>query len=111
MEITSSFAVDDLLDCIGYGRRKAKSSRSIAWEMDKSERFVRRLIEQARRDGFPIMACGDGYFLPNLADPDEMARYERFLAKEKRKAETLMANICIAESYLRRFKAEAGYGI
>lgn len=97
MEKASSYAVEELIYCIGTGKRHAKTSRQLAWLMDISERRVRMLIEQARHDGYLIFAYGDGYFIPDFTRPEEHTMFKRFLAREKRKAETHLANVCLME--------------
>lgn len=97
---TSSFAVDELLVCLGTGREHAKTDRFLAQLMDTGKRRVRKLIEMARRDGYPIVAGENGYFLPDLNEPKDRAFVERYIAREKRKAETLLANVAFVQRCL-----------
>lgn len=83
---TSSFAVDELLVCLGTGREHAKTDRFLAQLMDTSTRKVRRLVEMARRDGYPIVAGENGYFLPDLNEPRDRAFVERYIARGKKKS-------------------------
>ena len=65
-----SFDVTELINCLGYGRRKAVSRAELSFLLDKSDREVRKLVEEARNCGYVIISLGThgGYYLTNNVD-------------------------------------------
>lgn len=79
-----SFDVTELINCLSYGRRKAVSRRELSLLLDKPDRQIRLLIQEARNCGYVIISLGHrgGYYLSN--DVDEIHAYylqERARAK------------------------------
>lgn len=65
-----SFEVTELISCLGYGRRKALSRFELSYRLDKSDRQIRKLIEEARNCGYVIVSLGKrgGYYLTDNVD-------------------------------------------
>ena len=64
-------------DLLHHGATNAVSARELSRILGWQPREVTRAVEYERRHGTPILACGNGYFLP--ANDVETDRYLRGL--------------------------------
>lgn len=70
-----------IIDFIPYGRENAKTAEELADTIGTSEREIRRMINEARREDVVLnMQDGNGYFRPT---PEEKALAERWLKQEE----------------------------
>ena len=53
-----------ILDLIPIGEGRAVSMHYLASILNVETRDVRRMVEEARVDGYIIATCEDGYFIP-----------------------------------------------
>ena len=85
--VPESFEVTELVSCLRYGRRNAVSRQELVFLLDKPDREVRRLISEARNNGYAIVSLGQkgGYYLTN--DIDEIHAY--YLQEQARAASIL----------------------
>lgn len=85
--VPESFEVTELVSCLGYGSRNAVSRQELSCLLDKSDRDVRRLIEEARNCGYVIVSLGGrgGYYMTD--NVDEIHAY--FLQEQARAASIL----------------------
>lgn len=62
----SDFHIDELMATLKHGHENAVSRHRLCYEMDMSDREIRKLIEKARDEGCLILnnQDGKGYFLP-----------------------------------------------
>lgn len=56
------------MSLIPYGEEKAKSMRELSRECGVSPRELRKIVENARRDGMIIASSESGYFVPSSAE-------------------------------------------
>ena len=76
----------DIVDYIPEGNDGARISlREIGERIGLSSRDIRRAVENARNEGIPILADGNGYWISH--NPEEIARWK---AKIKKYCKTLM---------------------
>lgn len=63
-----------MIDALRHGRRNAKTLAQLCSATGIASREAQLLIEEARRDGVPVLSCSDGYFL--ASSPDEARLWE-----------------------------------
>ena len=70
-----------IIDFIPYGKENAKTAEELADTIGTSEREVRRMINEARRENVVLnMQDGNGYFRPTEKEKDLA---ERWLKQEE----------------------------
>ena len=85
--VPESMEVAELVSCLGYGRQNAVSRFELSCLLDKSDREVRKLVEEARNCGYVIISLGTpgGYYLTD--NVDEIHAY--YLQEQARAASIL----------------------
>lgn len=80
----------DILDYIPVGRKKAVKRNELKRMTGINDRYIRLAISHARRK-MPIlnMQKGDGYFIPDMNDPEDV----RLLVKYVRQEESRLKSI------------------
>lgn len=93
----------NIVDLIPKGKRNAISRDRLLFEckmcgLTKSDRGMRRLIEDARKSTVILnMQTGDGYFRPEKEDLPELRHY---IAQEKDRSLSIMHNLKMANALL-----------
>lgn len=92
--------IECLVSHLGRGRENAKKRWQLVQEIGLSDRQVRKLIELAQQEGYPVINYQDGagYYL--AADDRELVRYQRqeiaranAIIRKARKMEVSYGNI------------------
>ena len=74
----------DILEYIPTGRKNAVKRKALAEITGIDDRYIRLAIAQARRKK-PIlnMQNGEGYFIPNMNDPEDVRLTVRYVRQEE----------------------------
>lgn len=102
--VSESRGLPRLLRAIPYGHENAVTRSKLVWLLDMSDRKVRELIEQARRQGEIIINRQDGNGYYRSDDIDEMERQYR---QDTSRALSILAR----RKTLRRRLKEAGRSV
>lgn len=100
----SDFRINDLMATLHKGQSNAVSRKTLAQQMDMSDRSVRALIEKARDEGCLILnkQDGKGYYLPDGLD-DVFEQYKQ----DTNRALSILKR----RKTMRKMLKEAGYKI
>lgn len=49
----------------------------------RSDRVLRKMIEEAQSNGDIIINLGDGYYRPDFSKPDEVQEYRHYIAQKE----------------------------
>lgn len=92
--------VEMLVAALGRGRENAKKRRQLSQDLGMSDRRMRKLIELAQQEGYPVINFQDGAGYSLAADDRELVRYQRqeiaranAIIRKARKMEVCYGNI------------------
>lgn len=76
-----------LLACLKEGKKNAITRKSLVERLQVNDRELRKMIQELRNEGFPILSSADnaGYYLPDNGDTGEHECLE-FIAQQKSRA-------------------------
>lgn len=69
----------DIVKHIGFGRNNAKSRKELCDELQLSDRLVRRLIHDERIRGLAIINVGNGYYIPDMRDEEDIEELKEYI--------------------------------
>lgn len=69
--------IERLISHLGRGRENAKKRWQLCEDMQMNDRQMRRVIELAQRDGYPVINFQDGAGYALAKDDEELIRYQR----------------------------------
>lgn len=99
----------NIIELIPYGKRNAISRQELltecAWHgLTDSDRAMRRLIEDARKDNCILnLQSGRGYFRPTKEDLPELKHY---VAQEHKRSMAILHNLKMANKLLEDYEHE-----
>ena len=77
-----------IVNLIPKGKDNAISRSWLRYALGTSDRQVRKMIAQAREDGYLIINTGKGYYIP-----DDVADLIRFYRREKKRAISIFVRL------------------
>ena len=90
-----------IVSLIPKGKDNAISRAWLIWALDTSDRQVRKMIAQAREDGYLIINTGKGYYIP-----DDVADLIRFYRRERKRAISIFVGLKNTRAQLKEMGVE-----
>ncbi len=89
----------DILSLIPYGKENAVTKQSLAVQLNRSERDVRNMIAELRKEGEVIISSshGKGYYKPRKSEAGEVMK---FVAEQNSRANEIRLSTAGARKWL-----------
>jgi len=98
----------NIIDIIPFGKSNSVTAQSLAAQIDKNVRDVRRDIADARKSGKVIIATSDhkGYFRPHANEAQEV---EHYIAESVKRANSILSGTTSARHWLRKLEGQQSF--
>ena len=95
----------DILDYIPVGRKKAVKRNELKRMTGINDRYIRLAISNARRK-MPIlnMQNGDGYFIPDMNDPEDVRLRAKYVRQEESRLKSIGWSLKAARQTLKKLR-------
>lgn len=92
----------NILDFIPVGKENAVTRKYLINAMQLSDRKIRNLIHEARRD-VPIIntSNGVGYYIPDMKKASDVEELKHYIAQEESRAKSIFWSLFAAKNMLR----------